>query len=71
MPNRLIKIKLYCFSLFSDLFFVFAVDKIIFKASGFSVTQIAIIVSVWGGLQLLAEIPTGVLSINKPTERKK
>jgi len=62
MTDRLFKTILYLYAFFSDFFLVFAVDKLIFKENGLSVTQIAIIISIWGGIQLLAEIPSGILA---------
>jgi len=62
MIDKPFKINLYLYAFFSDFFLVFAVDKLIFKETGLSVIQIAIIISVWGGIQLLAEIPSGILA---------
>lgn len=62
MSDRLFKIILYLYAFFSDFFLVYAVDKLIFQENGLSVTQIAVIISLWGGMQLLLEIPSGILA---------
>jgi len=62
MKNTTFLLRLYAFAFFSDFFLVFSVDKLIFKANGLSVWEIAVIISCWGGIRLLAEIPSGILA---------
>lgn len=62
MTNKFFKKTLYLYAFFSDFFLVFAIDKLIFKETGLSLAQIAIIVSAWGAVQLLVEIPSGILA---------
>lgn len=53
---------IYIYGFFSDFFLIFAVDKLIFIDSGLSMYEVVTIVSLWACTQMVAEIPSGIIS---------
>ncbi len=54
--------KIYAFSFFSDLVFIYPVYTVMFADSGLNALQISILLVVWAGTSFLLEVPSGVLA---------
>jgi len=53
---------LFTFHFFGDLVFIYAVDKLFLLSRNISIQEIAVLVSIWSGLTILLEVPTGALA---------
>lgn len=54
--------KIYSFSFFSDLVFIYPVYTIMFSDKGLNALQISILLMVWAGTSFLLEVPSGVIA---------
>lgn len=54
--------RLCAFVFFWDLVFVYAIDKLLFLSRGLTMPQVALLMSVWAGANILLEIPSGILA---------
>lgn len=54
--------KLYAFGFFWDLVFIYAIDKLLFLEHGLSMTQIALLMSLWAAIVIILEVPSGLLA---------
>lgn len=59
---------LYCYKFMSHCLPIYAFYTLLFIERGMSISEIAILVSLWSGFSILFEIPSGILPIDGAVE---
>lgn len=54
--------KIYLYSFFADLIFIYPVYSVMFVDKGLSPLQISILLMVWAGTSFVLEVPSGVIA---------